>query len=83
MQMKTYSCKIDNNWNRSFESACVGITSPSGRTAWIRKASSPLTTEDDLDILYQKCVATPDGSYVELTYTEMEAIARMANLKIK
>ena len=79
--MKRYSCKIDNNWNRSFESACVGITSPSGRTAWIWKAS--IETATDLDILYQKCVATPDGSYVELTYSEMEAIARMANLKIK
>jgi hypothetical protein len=79
--MKTHSCKIDNNWNRSFESACVGITSPSGRTAWIRKAS--IETATDLDILYQKCVATPDGGMVELTYSEMLAIARMANLKIK
>ena len=81
--MKTYSCKIDNNWNRSFESACVGITSPSGRTAWIRKVSIETANDTDLDILYQKCVAIPDGSNIELTYSEMEAIARIANLKIK
>ena len=80
--MKTYSCKIDNRWHWSLESACIGVTSPSGRTVWIRKWNLDTIADSDLDVLYQKCVATADDCIVALTYSEMEAVARMAKLKL-
>ena len=76
--MKTYSCKIDNRWLWSLEQACIGITSPSGRTAWIRKLDADLPSEEDWAVIKEKILDVPDGSSVALSVAEMEAVARMA-----
>ena len=81
--MKTVECKIDNRWDWSLKRACIGVTSPSGNTAWIRKLDADLPTDADWTVMKEKILDARDGSVVELTLEEMQRVARIAKLSGK
>ena len=76
----TYKCKIDNRWLWSLESAGIGVTSPSGRTAWIRKLDADLPTDEQWKLIADKLIPALNGSVIELTRDEMQCIADVAKL---
>ena len=68
--MATVLCTINNRWMWSLESACIGITSPSGKTVWIDKTKFGTNGETQAQKeLIWKIAAEQDS--IRLTMEEM------------
>lgn len=69
MSTKYYTCKVDNRWMWSAESACITITSPSGGYVRIEKRYMSKKFSDELRSLIWRIEG--NGNSIRLTSDEM------------
>lgn len=82
---KTYPCKVDSRWYWSLESACIGVTSPKGKTLWLQKKNrhdKNMTSAhwNLLNELHSRLVDESSGT-LDLTRAEMEMLKEIYDIQ--